>query len=85
MWTSVIGGVGLMLANLLCTVFGVTFINAYFSNPINAGMLAMVLGLVLVPLVSLFTRKMDKGLVDEMYMCYNRTVNVPAKDALEEK
>jgi SSS family solute:Na+ symporter len=84
-WTSFIVGVGLMVANLLCTLFGVPFINDFFSSPINAGVLAMVLGLVLVPIVSLFTRKMDKSLVDEMYMCYNRTVNVPAKDALEDK
>ncbi|MBO5797336.1 MAG: sodium:solute symporter family protein, partial [Clostridia bacterium] len=84
-WISFVVGVGLMVANLLCTLLGVPFINDFFSSPINAGVLAMVLGLVLVPIVSLFTRKMDKSLVDEMYMCYNRTVNVPAKDALEDK
>ena len=84
-WTSFIVGVGLMILNMICTFTGTTFINAYFSSPINAGVLAMVLGLVLVPLVSLFTPKMNKTLVDEMYVCYNKTVNVPATDALEEE
>ena len=28
---------------------------------------------------------LDKTLVEEMYMCYNRTVNVPAKDAPEDE
>jgi len=84
-WVSFIVGVGVMLANMVCTFLKVPFINAYFSSPINAGVLSMVLGLVLVPIVSLFTRKMDKTLVEQMYMCYNRTVNVPAKDALEDE
>lgn len=84
-WVSFAVGVGVMLANMACTFLKVPFINAYFSSPINAGVLSMVLGLVLVPFVSLFTRKMDKTLVEEMYMCYNKTVNVPAKDALEDE
>ncbi len=84
-WTSFAVGVGVMVANMICTFAGVPFISAYFSSPINAGVLSMVLGLVMVPLVSLFTPKMKKTLVDEMYVCYNRKVNVTATDALEDE
>ncbi len=84
-WVSFAVGVGVMLVNMVCTFLKVPFINAYFSSPINAGVLSMVLGLVLVPIVSAFTPKMDKTLVESMYVCYNRTVNVPAKDALEDE
>ena len=50
----------------------------------NAGVLAMVLGLVVVPIVSLFTAPKDKARVDEMFTCYDRTVTVRAISSLED-
>ena len=53
------------------------------KSPINTGALAMLGGLVLVPVVNLFTRKPPKELVDGSFACYERTVVVPQATALE--
>lgn len=84
-WVSFVSGVGIMIANMICTFAGVPFINGFFSSPINAGVLAMVVGLVLVPVVSLFTKKPDKAEVDKMFECYDRTITVKASTALEDE
>jgi len=84
-WVSFISGVGIMIANMICTFAKVTFISPFFSSPINAGVLAMVVGLVLVPVVSLITKKPDKKTVDEMFSCYDKTITVHATTSLDEK
>ena len=88
-WVSFATGLGIMLAEFVLTsVLGITFENAFmkyfFNNPINAGMLAMVVGLVEVPVVSLLTRKQAPADVDEMFACYNKEVTVSVKTSLEE-
>ena len=83
-WVSFACGVGIMAADMFCNFTGRVFISAYFTSPINAGMLAMVSGLVIVPLVSLFTKKPDQAAVNEMFSCYDRTVTVHATTALGE-
>ena len=42
----------------------------------------MLAGLILVPLVSLFTRKPDAALVDEAFSCYDQRVLVRQREAL---
>ena len=84
-WASFIVGVGVMCGCMYCTFTGKTFINPYFTSPINAGMLAMLLGLVVVPIVSLCSRQNRKAEVDEMFSCYSSTVRVRATDALSEE
>ena len=84
-WASFIVGVGVMCGCMYCTFTGKTFINPYFTSPINAGMLAMLLGLVVVPVVSLCSRQSRKAKVDEMFSCYSSTVTVRATDALSEE
>ncbi|MBQ8513714.1 MAG: sodium:solute symporter, partial [Clostridia bacterium] len=84
-WVSFVTGVGIMIANMICTFAGVPFINAFFSSPINAGVLAMVVGLVVVPVVSLFTKKPDQAEMDRMFECYDRTMTVKASTALEDE
>lgn len=84
-WASFVCGVGLMTANLVCTLAGVPFINASLSSPINAGVLAMAVGLVVVPVVSLFTKKPDKKTVDEIFTCYEQTVTVHSATSLPEE
>ena len=81
----VFAGVLVMAGCMFCTFTGRQFLSPYFTSPINAGVLAMVLGLVLVPLVSLLTPKPDRAAVEEMFSCYSHTVRVPASTALEEK
>ena len=84
-WVSFILGVGIMVANMVCTFAHVTFITPFFSSPINAGVLAMVVGLVAVPLISVFTKKQDKTTLDGMFSCYDKTITVHATTSLDEK
>ena len=55
-----------------------------FKSSINSGVIAMVGGLVIVPIVSLFTKKMDKKLVDEIFECYEEKHEVSQKTALND-
>ena len=84
-WASFIVGVGVMCGCMYCTFTGKTFISPYFTSPINAGMLAMLLGLLVVPVVSLCSKQSRKAEVDEMFSCYSSTVRVRATDALSEE
>ena len=84
-WVSFVCGVGIMAADMFCNFTGRVFINAFFASPINAGVLAMVAGLVIVPVVSLFTPRPDGKKVDDMFSCYDRTVVVHATTALGEE
>ena len=52
------------------------------QSPINCGVIAMLAGFVIVPIVSLVSPKPKKELVEEMFACYNRKVIVPAKESL---
>ncbi len=59
-------------ASFLCGV-GITVSNMFFrfiASPINAGAIAMVAGLIVVPVVSLITPKMKKERLDEIFACY---------------
>ena len=55
------------------------------QSPINAGAFCMVAGLVIVPAVSLFTRKPDQTLVDDAFACYEQKVLVPQREALGDR
>lgn len=72
-WVSFIFGVGVMCVNMICTFTGVPFINAYFSSPINAGVMAMVGGLILVPIVSAVTKSHTSTEVDAMFANYSKS------------
>ncbi len=52
---------------------GVTVVNIFvkFTNPISAGALAILLSLVVVPIVSSFTKKLPQKEVDGIFSCYN--------------
>ena len=64
-WAGFIAGVGLTVANMFI---------GFIESPINAGAAAMVLGLVVVPVVSLISPKLDKKKVDEIFECYEEKV-----------
>ena len=83
-WASFISGVGIMCACMFCTFTGRTFISPFFTSPINAGVLAMVFGLVLVPVISLFTKVRNTAEVDRMFECYEETVTVRATTSLSD-
>jgi SSS family solute:Na+ symporter len=52
------------------------------QSPINAGAFCMLAGLVIVPAVSLFTRKPAEELVNHAFSCYEEKVLVPQRSAL---
>lgn len=51
-------------------------------SPINCGAITMLAGLIIVPVVSLFTPKPDKKLVESTFACYDKTTTVAQKTAL---
>lgn len=75
-WVSFILGVTIMLANMICNFVGVVFINNFLSSPINAGVAVMIINLILVPVVSLVTKRPDKQAVEQMFECYKTTASV---------
>ncbi len=77
-WTSFIFGAGIMLVNM----FFRTKFPALIMSPINCGVIAMLGGLVIVPVVSLVTPKPDKEKTDEMFACYDVEISVPMKESL---
>ena len=79
-WVSFIWGCGLTFINM----FARTSLPAIMQSPINMGAIAMLGGLIIVPLVSLVTPKPDKKLVDDAFECYNKTTVVAQKTALGE-
>lgn len=80
-WASFIFGAGLMILNLLCK----PMFPELLQSPINAGALAMIAGLIIVPVVSLFTPKLSTEFLDDTFSCYERTAHVPVKFSLEEE
>jgi SSS family solute:Na+ symporter len=57
---------------------------AILQSPINAGALAMLAGLAIVPIVSVCTKAPDKAAVDKCFSCYEEKVSVKVRDALGE-
>ncbi|MDE6851078.1 MAG: sodium:solute symporter [Lachnospiraceae bacterium] len=68
----------LMIAN----IFWRDAFPVIIQSPINCGAIAMLAGLVIVPVVSLFTPKPDKELVDNAFACYDKETTVSQKTAL---
>ncbi|MBQ6529122.1 MAG: sodium:solute symporter [Clostridia bacterium] len=85
-WASFVFGVGVTIFELWVLISGTTFQGAFmgyfFASPINAGVLTMLGGLILVPIVSLVTPRMDRSIVDPMFTCYDTKVTVRAAENL---
>lgn len=74
-------GSGLMIWNML---FKGT-LPAIIQSPINCGVIAMVAGLIIVPVVSLFTKKPDATLIEDAFSCYERKAYVSVKTSLPDE
>lgn len=74
-WASYIVGVGITVSNMFFK---------FIASPINAGAIAMIAGLIVVPLVSLVTPKLEKEYVDEIFKCYDETVTVHVSHSLKD-
>ena len=79
-WTCYVFGAGIMVLNLL---FRGHF-PALLQSPINCGAFAMLAGLVIVPVVSVFTKKPDTAMVEEAFACYEKKAPVAQRKALSD-
>ena len=77
-WTCFAFGSVLMTANMLIR----PAFPAIIQSPINAGAVAMMAGLLIVPIVSALTPKPDQKLVDDAFTCYDEKITVPLSTSL---
>ena len=88
-WVSFGFGIAVTLVQLLVS-FGVisfsgTVLSYIFASSIRSGVVAMVGGLILVPVVSRFTPQMKTEEIEEKFAGYEKKVLVSVKETLEEK
>ena len=84
---SFVYGVGLEIIQLLVSlklidVSGIPVIGFVFTNSLYSGVFAMVGGLIIVPIVSLLTKKSIPENTESMFECYNTTKTVEITDSL---
>lgn len=79
-WVNLIFATVFMLANIFC---GDSF-PSLLHSPINAGAFCMIAGLVIVPLVSVLTKPLDKKHINYVFSCYDCKVLVSVKDSIGE-
>ena len=77
-WASFLFSTLVMLSN----IFFPQIFPVLLQTPINAGVFCMLMGLILVPAVSLLTKKPDNAHVEQVFSCYNRTVTVCVTDSI---
>lgn len=75
-WVNITFSTVFMIANIAVKdIFPVIL-----RSPINAGAFCMLAGLVIVPAVSLLTRKPDEKYVEQVFSCYEKNVTVSIKE-----
>ena len=88
-WTSFIYGVGLMVIQLLISMKIITvsggILSVIFQNSLYSGVFAMLGGLIIVPIVSLFTQNSKPQDTESKFECYNEEITVSAKRSLKDK
>ena len=82
-WVSFLFGTIIMCLNLISNSTGAFPFPALLQSPINCGAFAMVAGLIIVPVVSLFTPKPDQQMVADAFACYDKKTPVSQKNALD--
>ena len=79
-WVSFLFSTVVMLAN----IFAKNSFPVLLQSPINAGAFCMLAGLVIVPVVSVFTKAPDKKRLDDVFSCYDQKVTVSVKRSIGE-
>lgn len=79
-WVSFLFSCIVMLANIVAK----SIFPPILQSPINAGVFCMLVGLVIVPVISIFTKAPQKTHIDYVFSCYDRNVIVKAADAIGE-
>ena len=77
-WVSFLFGCILMIVDMAIP----SILPAFMQSPINCGSIAMLAGLVIVPVISLLTPKPEQQFVDGVFSCYKKTNVVEQKTAL---
>ena len=77
-WASFISGI-------LITVLNMFPATKFIQSPINAGAAAMIAGLVIVPVVSVLSPKMEQGEIDFVFDCYKEKHMVEQRYALPDE
>ena len=77
-WASFLFSTVVMLANVVAK----PLFPAILQSPINAGAFCMIAGLIIVPVVSAFTKKPDTAHLEKVFSCYDIPVTVTAKHSL---
>lgn len=77
-YASFIFGAGIMILNMLMRpAFPVIL-----QSPINCGVIAMLTGFIIVPVVSIISPKLKKDKVNHMFSCYDVQISTSAKKNL---
>ena len=69
-WASFITGIGITVTNMFFH---------YIASPINAGAIAMVVGFIVVPAVSLISPNIERETVENIFRCYDVEVEATTK------
>lgn len=67
---------------MVVDMFVPTILPAWMRSPIACGAMAMLLGLIIVPVVSLLSKAPDRMFVDDCFACYDKPTVVEQKTAL---
>lgn len=79
-WVNFIFSTAVMLLNTVAK----DYFPAILRSPINAGAFCMLAGLIIVPVISLFTKAPSKEHIEKVFACYDRKVTVPVTDSIGE-
>ncbi len=86
-WASLIWGIGATAVHFVLKSAGVlsgTLLGFNLASPVNLGAFTMVMGLIIVPIVSLITPKLKKSDIERIFSCYDKKVEVSHVVALTE-
>ena len=72
-WACFIVGVGMTVLNMFFK---------WFDSSITAGAAVMLVGFIVVPVVTIFTKKPDEEKINEIFSCYEEKVMVSSKKVL---
>ena len=61
-----------------------TVLGYIFKSSINSGVIAMSGGLIIVPVISMFTKKQDESEIQRIFACYDEKVTITKKSSLQE-
>lgn len=70
--TSIITNFAFSVIVMIANIFFKRFFPVFLQSPINAGAFCMLAGLIIVPVISWFTKKTDKEKIDYIFSCFNK-------------